>query len=227
MQNSGADLIMARLVEEGTDAVFLVPGAQIDPPCRRLSETPAPQAIVASHELSAGFMADGYAHASRQVGVCSGIGSCGAANMLPAVAVAAIDCSPVLFLSGNIPNRLQGCGAFQDGWAQGSDDSRVFSSFVRHSESPKSSAELRDGWIEFSRRSRNRSLHPRIYAFHSTFRKNASRPLDWNPPAHREAAPTVLYESRTATSTQCESRRHWHRPNDLVCWQGLASAAPT
>lgn len=144
MQTSGADQILTRLVEEGTAVVFLVPGAQIDPLCRRLSETPAPQAIVASHELSAGFMADGYARASGQVGVCLGIGACGAANMLPAVEVAAIDCSPVLFLSGNIPNRLQGHGAFQDGWAQGSDDSRVFRDFVRYSGSPKTSLEVRD-----------------------------------------------------------------------------------
>lgn len=143
MQTSGADLIMTQLMERGTDAVFLVPGAQIDPLCRRLSEQRAPQAIVASHELSAGFMADGYARASHQVGVCLGIGSCGAANMLPAVAVAADDCSPVLFLSGNIPSSLQRHGAFQDGWAHGSDDSSIFKSLVRQSATPESRTTLR------------------------------------------------------------------------------------
>lgn len=142
MQTSGADLIMTRLMERGTDAVFLVPGAQIDPLCRRLSDQTAPQAIVASHEQSAGFMADGYARASHQVGVCLGIGSCGAANMLPAVAVAAEDCSSVLFLSGNIPSRLQGHGAFQDGWVQGADDSRIFKSLVRRSAAPDSRTTL-------------------------------------------------------------------------------------
>lgn len=142
MQTSGADLVITRLLEEGNDVVFLVPGAQIDPLCQRLSEKPAPQAIVASHELSAGFMADGYARASGKIGACFGIGSCGAANMLPAAAVAAIDCSPVLFLTGNIPSDLQGCGTFQDGGRQGSDDPRVFSRFVRRSQSPGSREEL-------------------------------------------------------------------------------------
>lgn len=138
MRTTGADLIVTRLHELGTDALFLVPGAQIDPLCKRLSEETGPQAIVASHEISAGFMADGYARASGKTGVCLGIGSCGAANMIPAASVASIDCSPVLFLSGNIPERLQGYKVFQDGWNSAGDDALMFKNLVRETASPRS-----------------------------------------------------------------------------------------
>lgn len=142
MDKTGSDIIVERLQDEEVDAVFLVPGAQVDPLAMRLLEKPAPRPIIATHELSAGFMADGYARASNKPGVVLGIGACGAANMIPAAAVADIDSSPILFITGNIPSSLHGYGAFQDATANGSDDEGAFRPFVKFSETPATTAAL-------------------------------------------------------------------------------------
>ena len=143
MQESGAEIIHQRLMKAGIKAVFLVPGAQVDPLSMELAKSPQLTTVIANHELAAGFMADGYARASHKVGVCVGIGACGAANMLPAAATAAADDSAVLFLTGNIASSMNGYGAFQDAGPGGSDDSAIFRQFVRYSALPESTEALR------------------------------------------------------------------------------------
>lgn len=143
MQASGADILQQELVKAGIKAVFLVPGAQVDPLSTQLAKSRQLSTVIANHELAAGFMADGYARASQLPGVCLGIGACGAANMLPAAATAAADDSAVLFLTGNIVSGMRGYGAFQDAGPGGSDDAAVFRQFVRYSAVPESTGALR------------------------------------------------------------------------------------
>ena len=130
---SGAVVLLRGLKKQEVDAVFLVPGAQVDPLTQSIAASPDLKMVVSNHELASGFMADGYARASSRPGVCLGIGACGAANMLPAAATAAIDDSGVMFITGNVSGKLKGHNAFQQGWEKGSADTEAFANFVRYS----------------------------------------------------------------------------------------------
>ncbi len=106
--------------------VFLVPGSQIEPLTGAIATAGALTAVVACHELGAGYMADGFARAGARTAVCLGIGGPGAANLLPAAVTARADASPVLFLTGDVPTSLSGWRAFQDAGAAGTRDGAVF-----------------------------------------------------------------------------------------------------
>lgn len=142
MSISGADLILWRIADAGTRHVFLVPGAHVNPLVESLAAGKFATPVFAAHELGAGFMADGYARLSARPGVCASIGGPGASNMLTAAVTARADRSPVLFLSGNVPCRLQGRGTFQDGGEHGGRDRALFSQAVDCAAEVKSAEEL-------------------------------------------------------------------------------------
>lgn len=127
---NGAAVFCQWLIEEGVDTVFLVPGLQIDPLFAHLAAQRRFRLVVANHELAAGFMADGYARASHKLGICLSIGTIGATNTLTAAATALADDSAVLFVTGNVPACLRGQGAFQDGWAGGTNDHQLFQTLL-------------------------------------------------------------------------------------------------
>ncbi len=117
-----AAALLDRLSAWGVQVVFTVPGLQIDPLNRALAARPDLRAVVANHELAAGYMADGHARASGRPGAVFAIGGPGCANLLGAAVAAKADRSPVLFVTGNIPRAAQGRGEFQDGGPEGSND---------------------------------------------------------------------------------------------------------
>ena len=116
--------ILKALRQEGIDHVFLVPGYNIDPLVERFSEAGI-EAIVATHEAGAAYMADGYARANQSFGVCMVTGSPGVTNIVTAITAAYLDRSPVLAISGSLPSRWNGDGAFQDSNATGVDDREI------------------------------------------------------------------------------------------------------
>ena len=99
--------------KEGIDHIFLAPGFLVDPFLPKFSEAGI-RPIIAAHEGGAAYMADGYARASRNFGVCMGIGGPGVTNMVTAIASAYGDRSPVLVIGGKISPEYEGKGAFQD-----------------------------------------------------------------------------------------------------------------
>jgi len=121
----GTDYILRSLVADGIDHVFLVPGGLIDPFLPALGRTPALVPIVAAQEGGAAYMADGYARASGKFGVCLCIGGPGLTNTVTALSAALTDQSPVLVLSGEIANTMQGLGLFQDATAGTYDDGLI------------------------------------------------------------------------------------------------------
>ena len=110
------------LAGKNISAVFLVPGLQLAPCLTELCQNQALRVITATHELTSGYMADGYARATGKPGVCLSIGAAGTAGFLAAAVTAKADQSPVLFITSNVPATNQHAGAFQDGWAGGTDD---------------------------------------------------------------------------------------------------------
>jgi len=110
----------------GGEYVFLVPGAQITYFLEALNHHPHLSPVVAVQELSAAFMACGYARASGKPTVVASIGGPGAAYMVAAAQVARVDQLPVCFITGNISADAHGKGEFQDASPSGTNDSRIF-----------------------------------------------------------------------------------------------------
>ncbi|GAB6261528.1 thiamine pyrophosphate-binding protein [Photobacterium sp. R1] len=134
MQNEQQKIPVAKYVlntirANGVDHVFMIPGGVIDPFLNQFGTGKEDvKAIVAASEAGAAYMADGYARASGQFGVCMGIGGPGTANMIGPLAAACTDESPVLVLAGEVPTEWSGRGGFQDASEAGLNDVRMLSS---------------------------------------------------------------------------------------------------
>ncbi len=128
-----ADFFLNEIVKLGVEYIFLVPGAQIVPLYKAISKIKNLKAIVATHELAAGFMAIGYARVSGKMGVVMSTGAPGAIYMTGAGITAKADDVPVLFVTGNIPKDHHGRGEFQDASAKGTNDSAIFKETVGES----------------------------------------------------------------------------------------------
>ncbi len=121
LHGNNADVIIQTLAERGIQHIFLVPGKLIYPLIKSIDGSSI-AGIVAAHETACGFMADGYARASGNFGVCLGISGPGTMNFLPAMAAAQADKIPVMYLAGGIATYHEAQGAFQDGSNSGIDE---------------------------------------------------------------------------------------------------------
>ena len=128
-----AELLLDELDKMGVEYIFMVPGAHIAPLYAKLCEKKRPKFIIADHELEAAFMAIGYARASNKLGVVFTIGAPGAAYMVGAGITAKADNVPVLFVTGDIPEKHHGLDEFQDASKQGTNDSAIFQAAVGRS----------------------------------------------------------------------------------------------
>ena len=66
------------------------------------------------HEGAAAFAASAYGKLTGQLAACFGIAGPGSTNLLTGLYDAKVDRSPVLALSGQVPSKVRGRGAFQD-----------------------------------------------------------------------------------------------------------------
>jgi acetolactate synthase-1/2/3 large subunit len=107
-----ADNIVKILEEEGISEVFGIPGEQIMPLYRSLSESGIDH-VLARHEQAAAHAADGYARSTGKIGVCVTTASPGALNTVMAVATAFKDNLPVLILTGDNELKYRGSDHFQ------------------------------------------------------------------------------------------------------------------
>ena len=107
-----ADKIVTILAEEGINTVFGVPGEQIMPLYRALSEGDVKH-VLTRHEQGAAHAADGYARSSGKIGVCITTASPGAINTTMAVATAYKDNLPLLILTGDNELKYRGSDHFQ------------------------------------------------------------------------------------------------------------------
>jgi acetolactate synthase-1/2/3 large subunit len=106
-RRTGGEALCSALERLGVEHVFGVPGTQninLFEALRRSSL----RTILATHELAAGFMANGYYRASGKVGVLTTIPGPGFAFTIAAIAEAAQDSSALLYIvgkAGTIPGR--------------------------------------------------------------------------------------------------------------------------
>ncbi len=112
-QMTGAQILMAVLKEEGVDTIFGFPGGAVIDIYDELARTDI-RHILVRHEQAAVHAADGYARASRKVGVCLVTSGPGATNTVTGIASAFMDSIPLVVITGQVPTHLIGNDAFQE-----------------------------------------------------------------------------------------------------------------
>src|SRR5205823_2229535 len=105
---TGADVLVRGLRDHSVRVVFGYPGGPLMPLYDALSREPAVRHVLARDERPAAFMADGYARASGEPGVCLAVCGPGAFNAFTPLATAFTDSVPVLLISGQTPLKARG-----------------------------------------------------------------------------------------------------------------------
>ena len=109
----GTKALLAMLEGKGVDTVFGYPGGSIISVYDELVDSSIRHVLV-RHEQCAAHMADGYARAKNQPGVCMATSGPGATNLVTGIATAYADSSPIIALTGQVAAGSLGQGAFQE-----------------------------------------------------------------------------------------------------------------
>jgi acetolactate synthase-1/2/3 large subunit len=110
---NGAQIICRLLERQGVRTVYGIPGGAALPLYDALSQSRL-RHVLARHEQGSGFMAQGHARATGEVGVCIATSGPGATNLLTAIADAKLDSIPLVALTAQVPTALIGTDAFQE-----------------------------------------------------------------------------------------------------------------
>ena len=111
---NGAQIIIRYLEKRGIRTISGIPGGANLPMYDALATDSNIRHILARHEQGAGFIAQGMARSTGQVGVCFATSGPGATNVLTAIADAYLDSVPVVCITGQVPSSLLGTDAFQE-----------------------------------------------------------------------------------------------------------------
>ncbi len=113
MKLTGAQIFFECLKAEGVEVIFGLPGGVL---LDLYDEMPKHDIrhILVRHEQGATHMADGYARATGQVGVCLVTSGPGATNTVTGIATAYMDSIPIVVFTGQVPTALIGNDAFQE-----------------------------------------------------------------------------------------------------------------
>lgn len=104
---------MRALQDAGTEVIFALSGNQIMPVFDACFDTSI-RLVHTRHEAAAGFMAEGYAQISGKVGIALVTAGAGLGNAIAPLMTARASQTPLLLLSGDSPQGLDGQGAFQE-----------------------------------------------------------------------------------------------------------------
>ena len=110
----GADVLCEALIRQGVEVMFSYPGGVILPLYDILGDYPQLRHVLVRHEQGGAHAADGYARATRKVGVCVGTSGPGATNLVTGIGTAMLDSIPMVAITGNVPSALIGKDAFQE-----------------------------------------------------------------------------------------------------------------
>jgi acetolactate synthase-1/2/3 large subunit len=112
---TGAEAVVASLLEEGVDTLFGYPGGAIMPVYDAFYDyQDRLKHILVRHEQGAVHAAQGYARVSNRVGVCIATSGPGATNLITGIADAQIDSTPLVCITGQVGSHLLGTDAFQE-----------------------------------------------------------------------------------------------------------------
>ncbi len=110
---TGAECVIDALCDQGVKVVFGLPGGAVLDLFAQLYHAPF-KFVLVRHEQGATHMADGYARATGEVGVCLVTSGPGATNAVTGLATANMDGIPMVCISGQVPSYMIGNDAFQE-----------------------------------------------------------------------------------------------------------------
>src|SRR6187455_3652126 len=113
-QQSGAEVLLRALVEQGVDVIFGYPGGAVLPLYDALFGQNALRHILVRQEGGAVHAAEGYARSTGKVGVVLVTSGPGATNAVTGLTDALMDSVPIVCLTGQVPTHLIGNDAFQE-----------------------------------------------------------------------------------------------------------------
>jgi acetolactate synthase-1/2/3 large subunit len=113
-----ADVLVDVLEAAGVEVVFGLPGGPISPIHDALLDRSI-RVVTTRHESGALFAAAGWAHTTGRLGVAAVTSGPGVLNAMTGLASAHCDGLPVLLLVGEVPRKVHGKGALQDGSSHG------------------------------------------------------------------------------------------------------------
>lgn len=114
MKISGGKAVAEVMKKEGVKKVFCVPGESYLGVMDALYDYPDIKLVSARQEGGASFMAEGYAKASGEVGVCMATRGPGATNLSIGIHTASQDSTPLVALIGQVERPFKGREAFQE-----------------------------------------------------------------------------------------------------------------
>lgn len=113
---TGGDLLVQALVNENVRFIFGIPGGQLLPiydAVYRWGREQGIDTIMMRHEQAAAHAADAWARVTGTIGVCMGTVGPGATHLVPGVAAAYSDSSPILVITPQVISRQIDIGAIQ------------------------------------------------------------------------------------------------------------------
>ncbi len=114
MTQSGAEILLRALKDQGVEVIFGYPGGAVLPIYDALFNQNAIRHILVRHEQAAVHAAEGYARSTGKVGVVLVTSGPGATNAVTGLVDALMDSIPVVCLTGQVPTHLIGNDAFQE-----------------------------------------------------------------------------------------------------------------
>ena len=111
---TGAEMVIAALVDQGVEHLFGYPGGAVLPIYDALFGQDKVQHILVRHEQGAVHAAEGYARSTGKVGTVLVTSGPGATNAVTGLTDALCDSIPLVVLTGQVPTHLIGNDAFQE-----------------------------------------------------------------------------------------------------------------
>jgi acetolactate synthase-1/2/3 large subunit len=111
---SGAEILLRALKDQGVEVVFGYPGGAVLPIYDALFNQNAIRHILVRHEQGAVHAAEGYARSTGKVGCVLVTSGPGATNAVTGLVDALMDSIPLVCLTGQVPTHLIGNDAFQE-----------------------------------------------------------------------------------------------------------------
>ncbi len=115
---NGGDLVVECLLKEGISKIFGIVGGEllcIYDAIERWGREEGIDTVMVRHEQAGGHMADAWARATGEIGVCLGTVGPGVTHLIPAVAAANSDSIPMLIIGAQIGRMFENTGILQGG----------------------------------------------------------------------------------------------------------------
>src|ERR687890_867203 len=113
-RQSGAEILLRALRDQGVDVIFGYPGGAVLPIYDALFKQNDLRHILVRHEQAAVHAAEGYARSTGKVGAVLVTSGPGATNAVTGLTDALMDSIPIVCLTGQVPTHLIGNDAFQE-----------------------------------------------------------------------------------------------------------------